>query len=193
MSQTKSAELVIHAERSRPVRLKKSFESYAGLLDGLASDSRSMQLEYSHWEKALNAVNEHIAVRDEEIEAAKGAYQEVAELLASNLSWPPEAISILPQGSVSTKTLIRSPNGREKFDIDAVCQVDISRIEASEPMAFFESIGKALVDLNAEAKRRCWNIPFPQRSFYLEFTPSVPLNTVPRNTYESMAPRYRAV
>lgn len=193
MSQTKSAELVIHAERSRPVRLKESFESYAGLLDGLASDSRSMQLEYSHWEKALNAVNEHIAVRDEEIEAAKGAYQEVAELLASNLSWPPEAISILPQGSVSTKTLIRSPNGREKFDIDAVCQVDISRIEASEPMAFFESIGNALVDLNAEAKRRCWNIPFPQRSFYLEFTPSVPLNTVPRNTYESMAPRYRAV
>lgn len=193
MSKTKSAELVLHAERTRPVRLTNSFESYAGLLDGVASDSPSLQLECRHWEKALNEVNAHIAVREEEIEAAKGAYQEVAELLAANLSWPPEAISILPQGSVSTKTLIRSPNGGEKFDIDAVCQVDISRIEASEPMVFFESIGKALVDLNAEAKRRCWNIPFPQQPFYLEFTPSVPLNTVPQNTYESMAPRYRAV
>ncbi|MNG12498.1 hypothetical protein D3C84_961120 [compost metagenome] len=73
----------------------------------MASDSRSMQLEHRHWEKALNEVNVHITVREEEIEAAKDAYQEVAELLAANLSWPPEAISILPQGSVSTKTLIR--------------------------------------------------------------------------------------
>lgn len=193
MSKTKSAELVLYAERTRPVRLANSFESHASLLDGVVSDSRSLQLEYRHWEKALQEVNAHIAVHEEEIEAAKSAYQEVAELLAANLSWPPEAISILPQGSVSTRTLIRSPYGGEKFDIDAVCQVDISRIEASDPMAFFESIGKALVDLNAEAKRRCWNIPFPQQPFYLEFTPSVPLITVPQNTYESMSPRYRAV
>ncbi|MEI7233813.1 nucleotidyltransferase [Pectobacterium carotovorum] len=193
MNKTKSAELVIHAEQTRFDRLTNSFESYAGVMDGVASDSTRSQPEYRHWEKALNEVNTHIAVREEEIEAAKEAYQEVAELLAANLSWPPEAISILPQGSVSTKTLIRSPNGGEKFDIDAVCQVDISRIEASEPMVFFESIGKALIELNAQAKRRCWNLPFPKQPFYLEFTPSVPLNTVPQNIYESMAPRYRAV
>jgi hypothetical protein len=191
MSNTRSADLVIHAEQARPVRLTKSFESYSGLLDSLGSHAQDRQLEYRHWEKALNEVNVHITVREDEIAAAKDAYQVVAEHLAANLSWPPEAISILPQGSASTKTLIRSPNGGEKFDIDAVCQVDISRIEASNPMGFFESIGGALVDLEAEAKRRCWNIPFPGQPFYLEFTPSVPLDTVPPQTFYSMAPRYR--
>lgn len=192
MSNTKSADLVIYAEQTRPIRLRKSLESYSGLLDGLGTNAKHRQLEYRHWEKALNEVNMHITVGEDEIEAAKDAYQVVAEHLAVNLSWPPEAISILPQGSASTRTLIRSPNGGEKFDIDAVCQVDISRIEASDPTGFFHSIGRALVNLEAQAKRRCWSIPFPRRPFYLEFTPSVPLNTVPLQTFYSMAPRYRA-
>lgn len=189
---TKSAELVQYAERARPTRLMKSLESFSSLRENFATDARARLHEYNHWAKALNEANKHITVRDDEIEAAKDAYQEVAEHLAANLSWPSEAISILPQGSVSTKTLIRSPNGGEKFDIDAVCQVDISRVEATDPMGFFQSIGEALVKLEAEAKRRCWNIPFPRQPFYLEFTPSVPLTTVPVQTLQKMAPRYRA-
>lgn len=191
MSTTKSAALVTNAELARPTRLTKSLASFTAL-EGFASDSRYGLVKYSHWAKALNEANLHITVRDEEIGAAANAYQEVAEHLAANLSWPPEAISILTQGSVSTKTLIRSPNGGEKFDIDAVCQVDISRIEATNPMGFFESVGRALVELEAQAKRRCWNIPFPKEPFYLEFTPSVPLNSVPAQTLRSMDPRYRA-
>lgn len=143
------------------------------------SNDSDRRLKYSHWAHALNAANLHISVREEEIGAAANAYQEVAEHLAENLSLPSGSNIDPLQGSVSTKTLIRSPNGGEKFDIDAVCQVDISRVEATNPMGFFESIGQALEDLKAEAKRRCWNIPFTGRSFYLEFTPSVPLATVP--------------
>src|SRR5690606_36444807 len=149
-------------------------------------------LKYSPWAQALNAANLHITVREDEISAAASAYQEVAEHLAANLSWPPEAISIRTQGSVSTKTLIRSPMGGEKFDIDAVCEVDISRVQAANAMEFFGSVGRALVELEAQAKRRCWNIPFPRQPFYLEFTPSVPLDNVPTQTLASMAPRYRA-
>ena len=192
MSITKSAELVHYAEQARPASLQNSVESFVDLRKGFASDSRDGLLRYSHWAKALNDANLHITVREAEIGAAANAYQEVAEHLAANLSWPPEAISILTQGSVSTKTLIRSPNGGEKFDIDAVCQVDISRVEATNPMGFFESIGRALVELEAEAKRRCWSLPFPNESFYLEFTPSVPLNSIPAQTLQAMAPRYRA-
>ena len=192
MSITKSADLVNYAELARPTRLTKSLESFAALRESFTTDARDRLLEYSHWAKALSEANLHITVREDEIGAAASAYQEVAEHLAANLSWPPEAISILTQGSVSTKTLIRSPNGGEKFDIDAVCQVDISRVEATDPMGFFESIGRALEELEAQAKRRCWNIPFPRQPFYLEFTPSVPLNSVPAQTLRSMAPRYRA-
>ncbi|MDI7134215.1 nucleotidyltransferase [Pseudomonas aeruginosa] len=192
MSITKSAALVNHAEQAKPVRLTKSLESIAVLNERFMPGDRARHLRYSHWAQALNAANLHITVREEEISAAAGAYQEVAEHLAANLSWPPEAISIRTQGSVSTKTLIRSPMGGEKFDIDAVCEVDISRVQAANPMEFFESVGRALVELEAQAKRRCWNIPFPRQPFYLEFTPSVPLDNVPAQTLATMAPRYRA-
>lgn len=192
MSTTKSATLVNYAEQARPTRLTKSLE-FAALNQTFTTDSRDGLLKkYGHWAKALGEANSHISVREEEIGAAADAYRQVAKHLAANLSWPPEAISILTQGSVSTKTLIRSPNGGEKFDIDAVCQVDITRIEATDPMKFFESTGRALEELEAQAKRRCWSIPFPNQPFYLEFTPSVPLNTVPAQTLQRMAPRYRA-
>jgi len=131
-------------------------------------------------------------VRPEEIAEAVDAYKEVAKHLVAKLHWPDEAIKILPQGSASTQTLIRSPNANEKFDIDAVCRVDISRVTARNPMGFFLAIGEALQELKATAKKRCWNIPFINRPFYLEFTPSVPLDTVPQQTLDAMAPRYRA-
>ncbi|TVT73197.1 MAG: nucleotidyltransferase [Denitromonas halophila] len=148
-------------------------------------------MAYSPWARPLNEANLHITVRPEEIAAAAEAYKEVAELLVAKLDWPNDIIRILPQGSVSTQTLIRSPFGGEKFDIDAVCQVDITRVAAQDPMGFFRSVGDALEGLGAEAKKRCWNIPFPNRPFYLEFTPSVPLNNVSKDAMESMAPRYR--
>ncbi|WP_240794563.1 nucleotidyltransferase [Azoarcus sp. DD4] len=194
MTLTKSADLVLQAERTRPARLTESLESIAALRnDGLTrSAERDLLLAYSPWARALNDANLHITVRPEEIAAAAEAYREVAGLLVAKLDWPNDTIRILPQGSASTQTLIRSPFGGEKFDIDAVCQVDISRVAAQDPMGFFQSVGDALEELEAEAKKRCWNIPFPNRPFYLEFTPSVPLNNVPQYTMESMAPRYRA-
>lgn len=193
MTLTKSADLVLQAEQARPAQLTESLKSVSSLRKGVLTGSAAadLLLAYSPWARALNEANLHITVRPEEIAAAADAYNEVAHLLVAKLHWPSNAINILPQGSASTQTLIRSPFGGEKFDIDAVCQVDISRIAARDPMGFFQSIGDALKELEAEAKKRCWNIPFPNRPFYLEFTPSVPLDNVPQHTLDSMAPRYR--
>lgn len=193
MTLTKSAALVLQAEQARPARLTESLESFSTLRKGIfaGSTAADLLLAYSPWARALNEANLHITVRPEEIAAAADAYTEVAHHLVTKLRWPSEAIAILPQGSASSQTLIRSPNGGEKFDIDAVCQVDISRVAALDPMGFFQSVGDALEEFEAEAKKRCWNIPFPNRSFYLEFTPSVPLDNVPQHTVDSMAPRYR--
>lgn len=193
MTLTKSAALVQHAERSRPVRFAESVASLAALRKGFAMDSGADVLRaYSPWARALNEANLHITVRSEEVAEAADAYKEVAKHLVAKLHWPDEAIKILPQGSASTQTLIRSPNANEKFDIDAVCWVDISRVTARDPMGFFQTIGEALEELEATAKKRCWNIPFTKRPFYLEFTPSVPLDTVPQQTLDAMAPKYRA-
>lgn len=194
MTLTKSASLVRQAEQARPARLTESLESFSSLRKAILTGSAAadMLLAYSPWARALNEANLHITVRPEEIAAAADAYTEVAHHLVAKLHWPSSVITILPQGSASTQTLIRSPIGGEKFDIDAVCQVDISRVAARDPMGFFQSVGDALEELEAEAKKRCWNIPFPNRQFYLEFTPSVPLDNVPQHTLDAMAPRYRA-
>ena len=192
MTLTKSAALVQHAERSRPVRFAESIASLSSLRKGLAMDSGTEVLHaYSPWARALNEASLHITVRPDEIIAAADAYNKVAKHLVAKLHWPDEAIQILPQGSASTQTLIRSPNSNEKFDIDAVCQVDISRIAARDPIGFFQIIGEALEELEATAKKRCWTIPFTNKPFYLEFTPSVPLDAVPQHTLDAMAPRYR--
>lgn len=194
MTLTKSAALVRQAEQARPARLTESLESFSSLRKAILTGSAGADplLAYSPWARALNEANLHITVRSDEIAAAADAYSEVAHHLVAKLHWPSNVITILPQGSASTQTLIRSPIGGEKFDIDAVCQVDISRVAARDPMGFFQSVGDALEELEAEAKKRCWNIPFPNRPFYLEFTPSVPLDNVPQHTVDSMAPRYRA-
>jgi hypothetical protein len=189
MSLTKNASLVLSAERERS-RRQRLTEALAKARQGLALDSFSeYQQAYGPWTRELAHVNQHITVSQEDIQSAVNAYKAVGRHLVKGLDWPDDAINVLPQGSASTQTLIRSPDA-SKFDIDAVCQVDISRIDAHDPVGFFNKVGEALREFEAIAKKRCWNIPFAGERFYLEFTPSVPLATVPRVTLESMSPRF---
>lgn len=100
------------------------------------------------------------------------------------------AICLVPNArSRQTASLIRSPD-RSKFDVDAVCQVDLTRIAARDPIAFFDEVGKALQPLSPTRKNRCWNVDFTGDPFYLEFTPSVPLDTVPAVIREAVARQY---
>lgn len=138
---------------------------------------RSLKRKREPYAHSLSVVNDHITAKQEVIDEASAAYEDIAYRLVSKLGWPREAIKIFPQGSASTKTLIRTI-GNLKFDIDAVCEVDISKTEAQDPMAFFDAIGTALNGLDAKPKRRCWTINIVYKGFYLEFTPSIPLTTV---------------
>lgn len=192
MSLSKSASLVRQAENARPVNFAEALSSSVlGKSAGLDSAStEDADVAYSPWAQALKDANDHITVRPDEIAAAADAYKKVARILVDKMRWPDHSINIYVQGSASTKTLIRSVFGNEKFDIDAVCAVDISRIHARDPMGFFQSVGDALKELEAEAKKRCWTVQFTGEKFYVEFTPSVPLVTIPRTTLDAMAPRY---
>ncbi len=184
MPPSKNASLVLNAERSRRVRL---VEAVASLSKGIALDSYHDQIEaLGPWARELNYVNQHITVPQEQIDDAAKAYHSVARRLVTELKWPDDAIKVLPQGSASTQTLIRSPD-RSKFDVDAVCQVDLNRIAARDPIAFFDEVGDALEPLDPTRKNRCWNVDLTGDPFYLEFTPSGPLDTVPVVALESMA------
>lgn len=187
MSMTKNASLVVNAERGRRTILTEALSS---LQKGITMDEAyGYRRAYGPWARELHYVNQHITVPQDEIDAAAKAYTAVAQHLVRKLQWPDEMITVHPQGSASTQTLIRSPDS-SKFDIDAVCQVDISRVDAMNPVGFFTKVGSALEELSAEAKKRCWNIPMTGEPFYLEFTPSVPLKTVPSHVLSSMAPRF---
>ncbi|MBU9477670.1 nucleotidyltransferase domain-containing protein [Burkholderia multivorans] len=187
MALTKNAmfvEAAIERRRGSAVLTKSLTPSMEGLdtvlLDSVERSEKRASLgrkrePYAH---ALSLVNDHITVKQSVVDEAAAAYEDIASRLASKLNWPPGAIKIFPQGSASTKTLIRTI-GNRKFDIDAVCEVDISMLEAQDPMGFFDAFGTALDGLNVERKRRCWNINIVDKPFYLEFTPSVPLRTIP--------------
>ncbi|MGU2007685.1 hypothetical protein ACSEOF_29255, partial [Pseudomonas aeruginosa] len=191
MTLTKSAQLVLEAERSRRSLITDSLESFTRK-SANSETATELLTAYSPWVVALNEANDHITVPPEVVEKAADAYTQVGRLLIAKLHWPEDSISVHPQGSASTSTLIRSPFGGEKFDIDAVCEVDISRVDAEDPMGFFQQIGNALEELDAEAKKRCWKIPCTNEPFYLEFTPSVPLATVPQRSNKAISARYKA-
>lgn len=194
MALTKNAMLVEQAIKRRGgvAELTKSMviamDSYAdSVFDGVQRSDLPTKIirEREPFTHALSLINDHITVRQEEIEAASAAYEDISTRLVNRLDWPKNAINIHPQGSASTKTLIRMPD-RTKFDIDAVCEVDITKVQAQDPMAFFEAIGEALDGLEVEPKKRCWKINFSGKPFYIEFTPSVPLETIAVSQREAL-------
>jgi len=190
MALTKNASLVRQAEQRRQVQLS---EAVATLSKSIALEDASGFLRtYGPWTQELSYVNEHITVPEDQVKVAVSAYHAAAKLLVKQLEWPDDAIEVIPQGSASTQTLIRSPD-RSKFDIDAVCAVDITRTTARDPVGFFNAVGNALRSLEPTPKKRCWNINYVGEPFYLEFTPSVPLDKVSVTAQASMSRHFRPV
>jgi hypothetical protein len=166
MSMTKYGQLVESASDLRDDSLEKAFRRHT-------SDAA-----IGIWAQELDIVNKHITVDSKLVDDAAKSYEELGQLLVERLRWPEDAISIAPQGSTNTKTLVRAPTA-ERFDIDAVCEVDLSRVDARDPMQFFDEVGEALDGREPEEKNRCWRINFPNKGYYIDFTPSVPLAKIP--------------
>lgn len=180
MQETHYSYLVNEAIDKREKKLNKallesfSLETFHGSnqqLIGLAED--------------IQIVNDYIKVDPSVFEEAAADYEVLAEKLVKKLDWPEESIRIIPQGSSSTKTLIRSPDN-SKFDIDAVCAVDLSMIEVEDPMDFYNKVGSALDTWTPEPKKRCWKVDFSGRKYYIEFTPSTPLTKISQASLESI-------
>lgn len=170
---TSYRQLVESADQLRERTLEKTLRGQMGRFD------------ITMWARALDLVNRHITIDGTVVDTAAKAYYELGHHLVATLKWPEDAISVIPQGSSSTQTLIASPT-RAKFDIDAVCEVDLSRVEARSPMQFFEEIGRAFEGWETEAKNRCWRIDYTNEQFYIDFTPAVPLSKIPAAVREQV-------
>ncbi|HID72578.1 TPA: nucleotidyltransferase, partial [Candidatus Micrarchaeota archaeon] len=174
MSYFPSRTLIDNANSRRATELKKALASASS---SLTMESMEGNLVMDTFEQALKHVNNYITINKQQITKAEEAYEEVGQYLVQELKWNERDIYIVPQGSAATQTLIRSPRNKN-FDIDAVCRVNIQRIDLANPVDFFNIIGNCLKKRYGEdvaAKNRCWNINLVGEGFYLEFTPSVPL------------------
>lgn len=168
MADTHYSFLVNEAFNKRSEQYRKTLQKSLStdsshILEGLAED--------------IKLVNDHIKVDGEIFDEASSDYGDLARKLVEKLHWPNDSIRVIPQGSASTKTLIRSPDN-SKFDIDAVCCVDLSMIEIDDPMDFYQKIGAALDEWDPEPRKRCWKVDYPGRRYYIEFTPSTPLDKI---------------
>lgn len=171
--------LVEEAFKARRGRLSERIAALRGRVPRLyeRDEVRRLQESYAPWVQELKAVNDHITVGRDVIDEAARIYKGAGTHLVAQLEWAPEEIRVFPQGSAATRTLIRTVNNAA-FDIDAVCAVDLSRVDTRDPIGFFEKIGEALAEFGPVAKNRCWRLPCTGRPFYIEFTPSVPLESV---------------
>lgn len=182
MSKTKYAILVEEAQQKLQYDRQIVFDSVE-LREAFNQNTYIGRLAYE-----LDVINQHITVDPVLFEEAAQSYQEIGEHLVTKLHWSNEDISIIAQGSCRTRTLIRSPDA-SKFDIDAVCEVNISRIAANDPVGFFNKIGIALAKWEPTPKKRCWCIDFPNARYYIDFTPSIPLSLLPQQVITNI--RYR--
>lgn len=146
MSKTKYAILVEESQQKLQYDRQIVFDSVE-LREAFNQNTYIGRLAYE-----LDVINQHITVDPVLFEEAAQSYQEIGEHLVTKLHWSNEDISIIAQGSCRTRTLIRSPDA-SKFDIDAVCEVNISRIAANDPVGFFNKIGIALAKWEPTSKK----------------------------------------
>ncbi|MFC6633336.1 nucleotidyltransferase [Microbulbifer taiwanensis] len=175
MAETQYSYLVSEAINRRDAQISKTLRKSLSIENFHDSSHQLEALAHD-----IQLVNDHIKVDSRIFDEASSDYEGIASKLVEKLHWPNESIRIIPQGSATTKTLIRSPDN-SKFDIDAVCSVDLTMVEVSDPMDFYEKVGSALEEWEPEPKKRCWKIDFQGRRYYIEFTPSTPLDKIPQS------------
>jgi cyclic GMP-AMP synthase DncV-like protein len=90
---------------------------------------------------------------------------------------------VYPQGSFSLGTVVR-PEGRDEYDLDAVCQRDIAK-ESTTQVALKTEVGDALDDYvearegdsdgpeGCDERKRCWTLSYPV-AFHLDVLPAIP-------------------
>jgi hypothetical protein len=126
---------------------------------------------------------------------AEARYQSVGKWLEREGSIVAEYNPVIyPQGSFLFGTVIKPATDRDAYDIDVVCQLDLSKNRITQKqlkdMVGVEIKSYAVKNImNAPAKegRRCWTLEYSdEASFHMDILPSIPENEINRRVLNSL-------
>jgi hypothetical protein len=139
--------------------------------------SLAARSEAQQWEELIASLLRRLELDESERRNAEADYAKLADRLAQKLDIPRHDVHIFPQGSMRTQTTI-SQRYPVNFDLDLVVKLTGPKYDSPDPELMFKAFGKALegnesVTGTPEAKRRCWRLPYPGKSYYFDVTPAV--------------------
>lgn len=117
-------------------------------------------------------------IPDSLVQRAVAEYEEVGDWLAApDSALDPFSPRVYPQGSFRLGTSVRSLTGRQDYDIDLVCLLDLTKAQTTQASL------KALVGYrlklhpryraHLEEGSRCWTID-PRDGFHMDVLPAIP-------------------
>lgn len=124
----------------------------------------------------LDSLCEELDISQSDYEDAKSKYDAVGDWLAKPESelakYKPE---IYPQGSIGLGTAIK-PLGKDEFDVDLVCELQISR--ESHQTDVKNIVGRRLAQNEKykkmlKEKNRCWRLNYAGK-FHMDILPAIP-------------------
>ena len=130
----------------------------------------------------LTFLAESLDISDTRYEEAESRYKAVGQWLGREES--PLAVygpQIYPQGSFRLGTVIRPIDDRDEYDIDLVCELEISKDSVSQQLLKnmvgdrLRAHGDYARMLDREEGRRCWTLNYSDGAqFHMDILPAVP-------------------
>lgn len=148
----------------------------------------------SKYNKLLENLSNELNISEGYFKQAEERYKAIGKwLLRDNSSVSQYNPDIYPQGSFRLGTVIKPKTDEEKYDIDLVCELDITKDQVSQKQ-LKEMIGeeiKSYAKANSmkstpENKRRCWTLNYADSvQFHMDILPAIPNGDSFKNFLES--------
>jgi len=142
--------------------------------------SNSLKIQFS---KFLRHLAESLDISESHYKQAEERYQAVGKWLGRNESLVATLNpDIYPQGSFRLGTVIKPISDAEQYDIDLVCELGLSKDQASQKqvkeLVGFEIKGYAPANnmkSHPEEGRRCWTLNYADGvQFHMDILPAIP-------------------
>lgn len=145
-------------------------------------------------EQLLEDLADSLEIPSSRYEAAERSYQSFGRWLDRPESlFANDETTLYPQGSFRLGTVIKPTNDDDDYDLDAVCEIDLSKRDCTQAQ-LKERLG---IEIRAYAKahgmaapveaRRCWTLNYADGAqFHMDVLPALPDGTRQRLLVEAM-------
>jgi hypothetical protein len=142
--------------------------------------ANDIALQYN---KLLENLSNELDISESHFKQAEERYKAIGKwLLRDNSSVAQYNPDIYPQGSFLLGTMIKPFTDAERYDIDLVCELDITKGQVSQKQ-LKEMVGEEIKDYAKansmksvpENKRRCWTLNYADSAqFHMDILPALP-------------------